>query len=77
MPGRASVRHPNATFDVRVANPPNTTSNAQAMPGLPDEASVESSDAYMAGIESLTQGLPCTTALLMKGDPAPVLSTHI
>jgi len=48
-----------------------------AMPGLPDEASVESSDAYMAGIESLTQGLPCTTALLMKGDPAPVLSTHI
>jgi hypothetical protein len=44
---------------------------------LPENLSSGSSDAYMHGIESLTKGLPCTTALLMKGDPAPVLSTHI
>eukprot|EP00729_Bicosta_minor_P007597 gene7597-152_t len=54
----------------------NTSLAFMAMPGLPDDLGNESADVYMAGLQTLTRGLP-PTALILKGDPSPVFSTNI
>ena len=47
-----------------------------ALPTLPEEVTDETANSYMHCVESLSADLP-PCAMLMKGDPLPVFSTHI
>ena len=47
-----------------------------ALPTLPEAVTEETAGSYMHCVDSLSEGLP-PVAMLMKGDPLPVFSTHI
>eukprot|EP00039_Didymoeca_costata_P009640 m.127964 g.127964 ORF g.127964 m.127964 type:complete len:923 (-) comp14555_c0_seq2:1027-3795(-) len=71
-----SIQHYTHLNEVVAANSSNTTLAFMALPTLPNILTEDATDHYLKCLDTLTAGLP-PVVLAAKGEPTPILSTHI